>query len=245
MIVPRLRPERELWNAGHERVAGVDEVGMAPTCGPVVAAAVIMRPGCHRIPGVRDSKTLSHLQRERLVGVIRRRAVAVGVGAASVNEIDRINIYHASHLAMRRAIARLGGHDFVLVDGRRIVGFEEHVGPYRAIVDGDARCYSIACASVVAKVVRDRLMARLAARYPGYGWEHNAGYSSRQHRRAIFEFGVTPHHRRSFQIVQAALSGVQMPLALEPDPIEPLPEEPFLDVLDPSDLMPLPTLAPA
>jgi ribonuclease HII len=111
---------------------------------------------------------------------------------------------------MRRAIAKLGGHDHVLVDGRRIVGFEEHVGRYTAIVDGDAKCYSIACASVVAKVVRDRMMMKLAARYPVYGWEHNSGYSSRAHRRAIQEHGVTPHHRRSFATVQAALSGEQI-----------------------------------
>jgi ribonuclease HII len=210
MIVPRLRPERALWNAGLTRVVGVDEVGVAPTCGAVVAAAVIMKPNCHRIPGVRDSKTLSAAQRERLAPIIRKRAVAIGVGAASVPEIDRLNIYHATHLAMRRAIAKLGGHDHVLVDGRRIVGFEEHVGRYTAIVDGDAKCYSIACASVVAKVVRDRMMIKLAARYPVYGWEHNSGYSSRAHRRAIQEHGVTPHHRRSYATVQAALSGEQI-----------------------------------
>src|ERR687891_316940 len=161
LIVPSLRRERLLWNAGLGRVVGVDEVGVAPTCGAVVAAAVIMRPKCHRIPGVRDSKTLSVQQRERLAPLIRKRAIAVGVGAASVNEIDRINIYHATHLAMRRAIAKLGGHDHVLVDGNRIRGFEALVGPYTAIVDGDARCYTIACASIVAKVVRDRMMALL------------------------------------------------------------------------------------
>src|ERR687897_3452959 len=152
VIVPTLRHERRLWNSGMTRVAGVDEVGVAPTCGAVVAAAVVMKPGCHRIPGVRDSKTLSAAQRERLAPLIRRRAVAIGVGAASVREIDTINIYHATHLAMRRAVARLGGHDHVLVDGNRIAGFEGSVGPYTAIVDGDAKCYTISCASVVAKV---------------------------------------------------------------------------------------------
>src|SRR5580765_3725149 len=164
--VPTLRQERRLWNDGHVRVVGVDEVGIAATCGAVVAAAVIMRPGCHRIPGVRDSKTLSMAQRERLAPIIRARAVAVGVGAASVREIDQLNIYHATHLAMRRAIARLGGHEHVIVDGNRITGFENLVGPYTNVVDGDARVYSIACASVVAKVVRDRMMERLALRYP-------------------------------------------------------------------------------
>jgi ribonuclease HII len=212
--VPTLRQERRLWNEGLVRVAGVDEVGVAPTCGAVVAAAVIMKPGCHRIPGVRDSKTLSMQQRERLAPIIRKRAVAVGVGAASVAEIDRLNIYHATHLAMRRAIARLGGHEHVLVDGNRIVGFEEQVGPYTNIVDGDAKVYSIACASVVAKVVRDRMMAKLSARYPGYGWEHNQGYATRDHRAAIREFGLTPFHRRSFLALQRTLAGDQMPLDL-------------------------------
>ena len=191
------------------RVAGVDEVGVAPTCGPVVAAAVIFRPNCRRIAGARDSKTLSAAQREALAPEIRRRALAVGVGAASVAEIDRLNIYHATHLAMRRAIARLGGHDYVMVDGLPIAGFEAAVGPYDAIVDGDASVYSIACASVVAKVVRDRLMARLAARYPGYGWDHNAGYATAEHRAALRTLGVTPYHRRSFAPVREALAGVE------------------------------------
>src|SRR6476659_3988640 len=161
VIVPTLRHERRLWNEGLTRVVGVDEVGVAPTCGAVVAAAVIMKPGCHRIPGVRDSKTLSMAQRERLAPLIRKRALAVGVGAASVREIDQMNIYHATHLAMCRAIARVGARDHVLVDGNRIVGFEARVGPYSAVVDGDAKIYSIACASIVAKVVRDRMMERL------------------------------------------------------------------------------------
>ena len=191
------------------RVAGVDEVGVAPTCGPVVAAAVIFRPNCRRIAGARDSKTLSAAQREALAPEIRRGALAVGVGAASVAEIDRLNIYHATHLAMRRAIARLGGHDYVMVDGLPIAGFEAEVGPYDAIVDGDASVYSIACASVVAKVVRDRLLARLAARYPGYGWDHNAGYATAEHRAALRTLGVTPYHRRSFAPVREALAGVE------------------------------------
>jgi ribonuclease HII len=206
-IVPTLRFERSHWREGQSRIVGVDEVGVAPASGPVVAAAVIMRPDCKRIRGVRDSKTLSAAQRERLAAIIRRRAVAVGVGAASVAEIDRLNIYHATHLAMRRAILRLGERDHVLVDGLRISGFEDEVGPYTAIVDGDARCYSIACASVVAKVVRDRLMTRLAARHPGYGWEHNAGYATAEHRAAMNELGLTAFHRRSFITAQRILFG--------------------------------------
>ena len=218
VIVPTLRYERRLWNDGLTRVAGVDEVGVAPTCGAVVAAAVIMRPGCHRIPGVRDSKTLSMAQRERLAPLIRRRALAIGVGAASVAEIDRLNIYHATHLAMRRAIARLGGHDHVLVDGNRIAGFEAQVGSYTNIVDGDAKVYSIACASVIAKVIRDRMMTKLAARYPGYGWERNQGYASAEHRAAIRALGLTPFHRRSFLALQRTLAGDQLSLDLVGDP---------------------------
>jgi ribonuclease HII len=213
-IVPTLRFERDLWNAGARRVVGVDEVGVAPTCGAVVAAAVILPPNCKRIPGVRDSKTLSVQQRERLAPIIRRRVVAVGIGAASVEEIDRLNIYHATHLAMRRAIARLGGHDHVLVDGNRIAGFEGQVGPYTAIVDGDALVYSIAAASVIAKTVRDRMMHRLALRYPEYGWERNAGYATQEHRDAIRRHGLTPFHRRSFQALHVLLAGDQLSLEL-------------------------------
>jgi ribonuclease HII len=214
LIVPNLRRERLLWNEGMSRIVGVDEVGVAPTCGAVVAAAVIMKPGCHRIPGVRDSKTMSAAQRERLAPIIRRRAVAVGVGAASVREIDLLNIYHATKLAMRRAIARVGEYDHVLIDGNRITGFEHQVGPYTAIVDGDAKVYSIACASVVAKVVRDRMMAKLAVRYPGYGWEHNQGYATRDHRDGIRRLGLTPFHRRSFLALQRTLAGDQISLDL-------------------------------
>ncbi len=213
-VAPTLWYERELWRDGLTRIAGVDEVGVAPASGPVLAAAVIMAPGCRRIPGVRDSKTLSALQRERLYPVILRRAVAVGVGAASVAEIDALNIYQATHLAMRRAVRRLGGHDHVLVDGLRIRDFEAHVGPYHAIVDGDAHCYSIACASIVAKVIRDRLMTRLAARHPGYGWERNAGYATREHRAAMAELGITAFHRRSFITTRRVVFGEQQTLDL-------------------------------
>jgi ribonuclease HII len=212
--VPTLKIERGFWRMGLTRVVGVDEVGVAPTCGAVVAAAVIMNPNCKRIPGVRDSKTLSAAQRERLAPIIRRRAVAFGVGAASVAEIDRLNIYHATHLAMQRAIAKVDGHEHVLVDGLRIARFEEHVGPYTAIVDGDALCYSIACASVLAKVVRDRMMARLAARYPVYGWERNAGYATLEHRTAMREHGLSPYHRRSFPTIQRFIHGDQLELDL-------------------------------
>ncbi|HEY7523255.1 MAG TPA: ribonuclease HII [Candidatus Limnocylindrales bacterium] len=218
--VPNQARERAFWSAGLHRIVGVDEVGVAPTCGAVVAAAVIMPPDGRRIRGVRDSKVLARDRRELLAPRIRREALAVGVGAASVAEIDRLNIYHATHLAMRRAVARVGGHDHVLVDGLRIHGFEDAVGPYTAIVDGDALCYSIACASIVAKVIRDRMMTLLAARYPGYGWEHNCGYATREHRDAIRRQGLTPFHRRSFPTIQAIMAGEQGELGLLEEVVE-------------------------
>jgi ribonuclease HII len=110
---------------------------------------------------------------------------------------------------MKRAIKRAGAHDFVIVDGRHIRGFEEHAGPYKAVIDGDARVYAISCASIVAKVTRDRLMSKLAARYPGYGWEHNAGYATPDHRAGMAALGITPHHRRSFITTQRVLAGEQ------------------------------------
>ena len=240
--VPTYRFERDLWRGGAVRIVGVDEVGVAPTCGAVVAAAVVMRPHTRRIPGVRDSKTLSAGQRDRLAPIIRRRAIAVGVGAASVREIDTINIYHATHLAMRRAIARIGGHDHVLVDGNRIAGFEAAVGPYSAIVDGDAKCYTIACASIVAKVIRDRMMALLAARYPGYGWERNQGYATREHRNAIRRLGLTPFHRRSFLALQRTLAGDQISLDLFDEVVDTFEKADELDELDRLDGHPGETL---
>lgn len=211
---PSTRIERAHWHAGRHTIVGADAVGVACLSGPVLAAAVVMPPFGRRIPGVRDSKMLSRQQRERLFPLIMRRAMAVGIGAASVDEIDRINIYHATNLAMRRAICRVAGRDHVLIDGLRVHRLEDHVGPYTAIVRGDARCYSIAAASIVAKVVRDRLMDRLAARYPHYGWEHNAGYATLDHRQGIAEHGITPFHRRSFARVRAVALGEQLELDL-------------------------------
>jgi ribonuclease HII len=225
-IIPTRRLERRLVREGHALILGVDEVGVASCSGPVVACALAMPMNRRQIKGVRDSKTLPVGERERLDVLIRRQAIAVGVGAASVTEIDRLNIYHATHLAMRRAIARAGTHDFVIVDGNRIRGFEEHAGPYRAVVDGDALCYVVSCASIVAKVARDGLMRRLARRYPGYGWEHNAGYATPDHRRGLAQLGITPHHRRSFITVKRVEYGEQLSLEVvveaesssEPDP---------------------------
>jgi ribonuclease HII len=199
---PDLVAEAGHWRAGRQRVAGGDGVGLGCLSGPVVAAVVILPPGCPLIDGVRDSKMLSAAQRERMIEQIRAQAVAVGVGAASVAEIERVNVRNAEILALRRALARVGPYDHVLVDGKphRNIDF----GPYTAIVDGDASSYTIACASIVAKVVRDRLMERLGARYPLYGWAHNVGYSTRQHLDAIAAHGVTPFHRRTYGPVKAS-----------------------------------------
>ena len=200
MMVPDTFLEQDLWLKGKLRVAGVDEVGLGPLAGPVVAAACILPPGSSPIPGVRDSKTLSHLQRERLFVKILHQSLSVGVGAASVSEIERLNVLRASRLAMRRALARVGALDHVLVDGRPIPEWDS--GLHTAIIDGDAMVYSIACASIVAKVVRDRLMAKLSCRFPGYGWQRNAGYSTREHMEALRTLGPTPLHRRGFAPVR-------------------------------------------
>ena len=213
MIVPSLRRERSLWNAGVRRIAGVDEVGVAPTSGAVVAAAVIMNAGCRRIPGVRDSKTLSAAQRERLYPIIRRRAVAVGVGAASVPEIDRLNIYHASHLAMVRAFASLSPQPaHALVDGN-VVPKGLVVPAATAIVKGDQRSLSIACASVIAKVWRDKHMEALDASYPGYGFGAHKGYGTPAHLRALDALGPSVLHRGSFAPVAEALGRVALRMA--------------------------------
>jgi ribonuclease HII len=191
-----LSTERVLWEQGVRFVAGVDEVGRGPLAGPVVAAAVILPPDTP-IRGMDDSKRLTAERREALFHEIRSRAVCIGLGAASTREIDRINILRASHLAMERAVRRLRvAPQQIIVDGLPVPCLGDG---HMAIVDGDATVHCIACASVVAKVVRDGLMARLARRYPGYGWDSNAGYATPDHREAIFLQGLTPHHRRSFE----------------------------------------------
>ena len=205
VTAPRLDFERELWRSGLRRVVGVDEAGLGSLCGPVVAAAVHVPVGCSIVDGVRDSKTLSASQRQDLFVKIRRQAVTVGVGAASVEEIERFNVLRASHLAMRRALARIGPYDHALIDGRPIKNFD--LGPHTAIVDGDALSYAVACASIVAKVTRDALMRRLAVRYPQYGWDHNAGYGTIEHLGALQKFGLTPYHRRGYAPVRAIVEG--------------------------------------
>lgn len=188
--------ERDLRVEKGPLLAGVDEVGRGPIAGPVVACAVIMPAETRAIAGVDDSKRLTHDQRVRLAVKIRERAVAFSLGAASVREIDRINIYQASVLAMRRALDRLEVRpDHVVIDGRPMRTLPI---PHTAVVHGDARCFSIACASILAKVTRDLLMTRLAVRYPQYIWDHNAGYTTREHVAGLTSHGITPHHRRSF-----------------------------------------------
>jgi ribonuclease HII len=189
----------QAWRAAGVLVAGVDEVGRGPLAGPVVACAVVMPPDAPYLDGVTDSKRLSATRREALAVAIRAQAVGVGLGAASVREIAALNILGATTLAMRRALAALGRAGVrpgaVLVDGRPVRGLGV---AHEAVVGGDATVYAISCASIVAKVTRDRLMGALAARYPAYGWERNAGYGSVGHRAAIVREGPTAHHRALF-----------------------------------------------
>jgi ribonuclease HII len=206
MKPPSTTRERAAW-AGGRLLIGVDEVGRGPLAGPVVAAAVAFPPHAGRILRLRDSKILTARRREALARLIRERAAVLGIGAASVRLIDRVNIRVASAIAMRRALIRaLGGTPgsplpgggsrlAVIIDGLPLpeLGLE-----HEALVDGDALCYSVAAAGVVAKVVRDRLMARLAQRHPAYGWETNMGYGTSEHLTAINISGPCRHHRQSF-----------------------------------------------
>lgn len=190
---PDFRQEEQALQAGALFVVGVDEVGRGPLAGPVTAAAVRLDPG--RLPqGLRDSKKMTAPARERLCDWLLEHA-QVAVAHASVEEIDALNILRASHLAMERAVAALPA-DHALVDGNLIP--KGLACTARAIVKGDATCLSIAAASVVAKVTRDRIMVDLAQQHPGYGWDRNAGYPTKAHLQALLDFGVTPFHRRSF-----------------------------------------------
>jgi ribonuclease HII len=205
--------ERDLRVQKGPLLAGVDEVGRGPIAGPVVACAVIMPADTRAIVGVDDSKRLTHAQRVRLAVKIRERAVAFALGAASVREIDRINIYQASVLAMRRALDRLEVRpDHVVIDGRVMRTLPI---PHTAVVHGDARCFSIACASILAKVTRDLLMTRLAVRYPEYIWDHNAGYTTREHVAGLTSHGITPHHRKSFCRISDLLLALEQRSAID------------------------------
>jgi ribonuclease HII len=205
--------ERDLRATKGPLLAGVDEVGRGPIAGPVVACAVIMPPETRAIAGVDDSKRLTHAQRVRLAQKIRGRSVSFALGAASVREIERINIYQASALAMQRALGRLKVRpDHVVIDGRAMRTLPV---AHTAVVHGDARCFSIACASILAKVTRDLLMTRLAQRYPHYIWDHNAGYTTREHVAGLTAHGITPHHRKSFCRISDLILEIQHQTELE------------------------------
>jgi ribonuclease HII len=201
-ITPDFAHEQALISRGALRIAGVDEVGRGPLAGPVVAAAVILDP--RRIPpGLHDSKSLSPRARERAALLIRESA-RVGIGAATVEEIEEINILRATHLAMERAVAALGTiPDHALVDGVHLP--PNLPCPASGLVRGDSRSLSIAAASIVAKVWRDGIMVTLAQQHPGYGWETNMGYGSKSHMAALQAKGPTPHHRRTFAPVHKLL----------------------------------------
>ncbi len=191
--------ERLLWKAGIQRIAGVDEVGVGPLAGPVVAAAVVFSPGVE-IEGIDDSKALDEAARNRLDIEIREKASAFAIGVVDVEEIDRLNIYHAGIRAMQLAVSQLQVvPQHILVDSRTIPGFDQ---PQNSFDKGDGINFSIASASIVAKVYRDRLMTGLDSVYPGYGFASHKGYATPEHQSAIRELGPCPIHRRSFDYIR-------------------------------------------
>ncbi len=199
-----LRFEQELWDRGFRHLAGVDEAGMGTLAGPVVAAAALLPPG-FRPRGLDDSKKLDAAERERLAAEIRGGALAVAVGLASHEEVDRLNVYQAGLLAMRRAVEGLAVRpDHLLVDARAVPGVEI---PQRGIVRGDAQSLCIAAASVVAKTTRDALMVELDRAHPGYGFARHKGYGAPEHLEALRRLGPSPVHRRTFAPVKELLDG--------------------------------------
>ncbi len=198
--MPDTTLEAAHWSRGLTLVAGVDEVGRGCLAGPVVAAACILPSDVIELPGVRDSKTLSASRRRELAMEIHGYAVATAVAAASRREIDQFNIRVATMLAMRRALDRLGAWQHAIIDGPLMPEFRD--GPFSGVIDGDAICLSVACASILAKEARDALMRRLACRHPEYDWDHNVGYGTASHLDALRRCGPTPHHRRSFRPVR-------------------------------------------
>ena len=204
--MPDFSLESRIARKGYFCIAGVDEAGRGPWAGPVIAAAVIRDR--KRLPsslrsGLDDSKKLSAIKREILFDIILENA-DVGIGKSSVTEIDRINILQATFLAMRQALENLTQTpDFALIDGNRILPIKYQA---EAIVKGDQRSFSIAAASIIAKVTRDRLMAKLSLKYPGYAWEKNMGYGTKAHNEALERLGVTDHHRKSYKPIINILS---------------------------------------
>jgi ribonuclease HII len=203
-----LRFETELWSSGIVKIAGVDEAGMSPLAGPVCAAAVIFERGT-KIPGVDDSKKLDVSARTRLAGEIKASALAWSVGWAEVDEIDRINIYWAGILAMRRAVEGLAhAPEHILLDARRI---KDVAIPQQAIIRGDSKSLTIAAASIIAKTSRDARMRDLDREYPGYGFSVHKGYPVREHLIALNKLGAAPIHRRSFGPVRTVLGLPPLP----------------------------------
>ena len=208
--VDLLDHERQLWQRNVARVAGVDEAGRGPLAGPVVAAAVVFTPECAvrelsgPLSGLTDSKQLCESDRERFFLHLQHLdAVDIGVGVSEAPEIDEINILRATHVAMARAVGALRQiPDHILVDGRPVPGLPV---VSTAIVKGDALSFSIAAASIVAKVTRDRMMVELDARYPGYGFSRHKGYGTAFHMQSLLELGCCPAHRRSFRPVREAV----------------------------------------
>ena len=203
---PDMSEELAAHSEGYARVCGIDEAGRGPLAGPVVAAAVILPPG-YSLPGLNDSKKLTAKKREVLyTALMEDDAVQKCIAQATVQEIDELNILRATHLAMRRAAEGLpGGADFCLIDGLPVPGFPL---PGRSIVKGDARCLSIAAASILAKVWRDHYMNGLDRQFPAYGFARHAGYGTKAHIQAIHEHGITIHHRRTF----APVAQLELPL---------------------------------
>ena len=198
--MPDLSFERRHWDAGRRVVVGLDEAGRGCLAGPVVAAAVVLPPDAH-LPGLDDSKKLSAETREALLPVIQREALAVGIGQCSPAEVDELNVLWAAMEAMRRAAASLPlAPDLFLVDGNREVPGAPC--PQETVIKGDTLSLSIAAASVVAKVTRDRIMVTLDAAFPVYGWAGHKGYPTAAHYAALAAYGPSPHHRRSFRLTR-------------------------------------------
>jgi ribonuclease HII len=194
--------ERVLWKSGVRRIAGVDEAGVGPLAGPVVAAAVVFPPRTE-LPGIDDSKRLDPAERAAAERTIRAAAGDIGIGIADVGEIDRLNVYRAALLAMRRAVEALSDPpQHLLVDARNIPGVEI---PQNCFDKGDGINFSIAAASILAKTHRDRMMTELAGKYPGYGFDRHKGYATREHQDAIRRLGPSPIHRESFSFIREIL----------------------------------------
>ncbi|UTR10884.1 ribonuclease HII [Evansella sp. LMS18] len=193
--------EESLWNKGYKLVGGIDEVGRGPLAGPVIASCVVLSPDFY-LPGLTDSKKLSKQKREEFFQQIKDQALCIGIGTADAGEIDKLNIYEATKLAMERAVADTGSAiDYLLIDAMKL----SNGIPQTSIIKGDATSISIAASSVVAKVTRDRYMEAAGKSYPGYGFENNMGYGTEEHLTGIRELGITKEHRKSFAPVREVI----------------------------------------